>query len=74
MKRVKRKAKEQLAGGGLASLVAHLDDNDDNVAETITKSRQPQKSKAKGSSSSEKGKIGEGKGRTLGESQRRKQM
>ncbi len=73
MKRMKRKTKEQLAGGGLASLVAHLDDDAEDATETSDKNRRPKQSKS-AAKTAEKGKIGEGRGRTLGEAQRRKQM
>jgi hypothetical protein len=81
MKRQKKKAREQLAGGELSSVAAalqHITGDEDDEEQVFTAGkprRKPKKTpeetdKAK----AEQAKIGEGKGKTLKEKARREQM
>jgi len=72
MRRLKRKAKEELAGGGLASLAAQLSEDapQESAEPQHTQSRR---NKPKSAPAAD-GKIGQGKGKTLKEDQRRKQI
>jgi hypothetical protein len=71
MRRLKRKSKEELAGGGLASLAAQLSED----APQESAGSEPAKSRSnKHKTTADDGKIGQGKGKTLKEDQRRKQM
>ncbi len=83
MKRLKRKARDQLAGGDLASLAAQLADGDGDGADSEDEAATSRRSKAvktpltpeeKAQRAADQGKIGQGTGRTLKEDQRRKQM
>ena len=77
LRREKRKAKQQLAGGGLTSVADALAEVSEPTATTTTEKKGkknapediPQKRKAEPD-----GKIGEGSTKTVGEKSRRKQM
>lgn len=81
MKRQKKKAKEQLAGGELSSVAAALknitgeESEEEGVATAGKPRRKPKKTSEEiAQAQAEKAKIGEGTGKTLKEKARREQM
>lgn len=81
MKRQKKKAKEQLAGGELSSVAAALknitgDEDEEEEVDIVGKPRRKPRKTAeeKELAKVEAAKIGDGRGKTLTEKARREQM